>query len=112
VPALLAAADLFVLSSHAEGAAGAVIEAMAAGTPIVATRLEGLCGVVEHDRTALVCEVGDVSALASGMRRVLSDSALAQRLAAAARHEYLGRFTVDRSVAGTVALYSDTLGGR
>lgn len=112
VPALLAAADLFVLSSHVEGAAGAVIEAMASGTPIVATRLEGLAGVLEHDRTAVLCEAQDVGALASAMRRVLSHPALGERMAAAARVDYLERFTLERSVDATIALYRDVLGPR
>jgi glycosyltransferase involved in cell wall biosynthesis len=112
VPALLAAADLFVLSSHVEGAAGAVIEAMASGTPIVATRLDGLAGVLEHDRTAVLCEAQDVAGLATALRRVLSDPVLAERLAAAARVDFLERFTVERSVDATIALYRDVLGPR
>jgi glycosyltransferase involved in cell wall biosynthesis len=109
VPALLTAADLFVLSSHAEGAAGAVIEAMAARAPIVATRLEGLIGVLDDDRNAVLCEVGDVVGLASAILRVLGDPVLAQRLAAAAQADYERRFTLDRSVEATVTLYRDVL---
>jgi glycosyltransferase involved in cell wall biosynthesis len=107
---LLAAADVFVLSSRVEGAAGAVIEAMATGTPVVATRLPGLIGVLDDDHTAVLCPPGDPRLLSEALRRVLTDEALALRLAGAARAQFLSRFTLDRSVDAMVEMYAVLLG--
>lgn len=105
VPALLGLADVFVLSSRYEGAAGSVIEAMRAGLPIVSTDVSGLQGILSDGDNALVVPVGDPQALATGISRVLDDAELAGRLGVGARTTFDERFTLDRAVQGLHALY-------
>lgn len=94
VPDLLHAADVMVCASTREGAAGAVIEAMATGTPIVSVRLVGLEGIVEDGVNAIVVDRDD---LAAGIRRAVEDPAAAARLAERATATFTDRFTLDGS---------------
>jgi glycosyltransferase involved in cell wall biosynthesis len=85
VPELLAIADVMVLPSHYEGLPISVLEAMAVGTPVVATAIGGTTEAVEHQRTGLLVPPGEPTALAAALRRLLDDREEAARLAAAAR---------------------------
>jgi glycosyltransferase involved in cell wall biosynthesis len=80
-----AAGDVFVLSSDSEGLPLVLLEAMAAGTPVVATRAGGVADAIEHERTGLLVPVGDAGALAEGIARLLDDAGLRARLAGEAR---------------------------
>jgi glycosyltransferase involved in cell wall biosynthesis len=71
----------------------AVLEAMASGTPVIASRVGGLPEVVRDGETGFLVPPGDVAALHDRLHYVLSDSALAQRLGANAREDVLDRFT-------------------
>lgn len=102
VPALLQIATMIVCSSRREGAAGALIEAMATGTPIVSTRLDGLEGVLEHGRNALVVEP---AALEDAMSTVLDDPGAARARALAARADFDARFTLERAADSLAAVY-------
>ncbi len=102
IPVLLAAADILVSSSRREGAAGAVIEAMAARTPIVSTPVQGLIGVLAHRHNALVVPVPE---LPIAIAELLTDSALAERLAAAAHETFRKRFTVEASSRSLASVY-------
>lgn len=82
---LYLAADAFVLSSVLEGFSSALVEAMAAGLPIVATDAPGIRGVVEHDREALMVPVASPPALADAMHQISTDGSLRKRLSGAAR---------------------------
>jgi glycosyltransferase involved in cell wall biosynthesis len=81
----LAAADAFALPSRLEGLSRALIEAMAAGLPCVASDIPGNRELVRDGETGLLFAVGDTQALGEQLARVLSDGALASRLAAAGR---------------------------
>jgi glycosyltransferase involved in cell wall biosynthesis len=83
VPALLAAADVFVLPSRWEGQPLVLQEALRAGTPIVATRVGGIPGLTGQD-TALLVPPEDAGALAAAVRAVLTDPSLAAALRVAA----------------------------
>lgn len=107
VPDLLAAADVMALPSRFEGTAGIALEAMAVGTPIVSTRLEGMVGILVHERNSLIVEVGDIQAMASAITRVLSEPELGERLASQARENFLERFTLDRSADRMLAMYTE-----
>jgi glycosyltransferase involved in cell wall biosynthesis len=73
-------ADVAVLSSRSEGSPNALLEAMAAGVPIVATRVGGIPEMVADKESALLVAPGDASAMTAAISRLLQDSALAQRL--------------------------------
>jgi glycosyltransferase involved in cell wall biosynthesis len=102
VPRLWQAATLAVCSSIREGAAGALIEAMASGTPIVTTRLDGLEDVLSDGVNAIVVEPPE---LAAGMAKLLDDPQLAARLAARAREDFAQRFTVERAAEALLDVY-------
>ena len=83
VPDLLAAADVFVLSSRSEGAPFSILEAMAAGLPVVATDVGGVGELVADGETGLLVPAGDPARLAEALRSLLADAALRRRLGAA-----------------------------
>lgn len=95
VPALLDAADVFVQPSLWEGMSLALLEAMFAGLPIVATRIEAATDVLQHEATALLVEPQDPASLAEGLQRMLADPALGARLGAAAQRRARQHYTVD-----------------
>lgn len=74
-------ADIFVNASNLDNMPVSVLEAFASGTPVVTTDPEGMRYIVEHGRTGLLSELGDASALAQNILRVLGDSELATQLA-------------------------------
>lgn len=104
---LLAAADVFVLSSRREGTSGATIEAMATGLPVVATDLEGMRGILVDGEQARLVPVGDPAALAAGIGEILDHPELAERLGAAGRATFESRFTLERSVEAMACLYRE-----
>jgi glycosyltransferase involved in cell wall biosynthesis len=79
-------ADVAVLSSRTEGSPNALLEAMAARVPVVATHVGGIPEMVAHRATALLVEPGDSSAMAEALEQVLTNPALAESLSRAARH--------------------------
>jgi glycogen synthase len=85
VLAFFAHADVLVLPSAYEELGTVLIEAMAAGLPVVATRVGGIVNVVQHEVTGLLATAGDVAGLAAAVTRLLNDRELAARLAATAR---------------------------
>jgi len=85
MPALLQAADIFVLPSVWEGLPMIVLEALAARCPIIATRVGGVPSAVVDGTTGVLIPPRDVSALTTAIERLLEDSALRSRLAAAGR---------------------------
>ena len=91
--ALLRQADLFVMSSDFEGLPNALIEAQGLGLPAVATRCDyGPDEIIDDGRTGLLTPVGDAAALAEAMSRLLADTGLRRRMAAAARELARERF--------------------
>jgi glycosyltransferase involved in cell wall biosynthesis len=102
---LLCAADLFVLPSIYEGTAGAVLEAWALETPVVASRVTGLEGIVRDRHDAWLVEPRCPAALATAIDRLLGDATLARRLAAAGYDTFVSRFGLDRSAARMADLY-------
>ena len=105
VPELLAGFDAFAFPSLFEGLCLAVIEAQAAGVPVVATPVGGIRETVVDGETGLLVPLRDAAALAAGVCRLLEDRALAAGLAAEAKRRVLERFSVEKMVERTVALY-------
>jgi colanic acid/amylovoran biosynthesis glycosyltransferase len=103
VTAMLAAADLFVLPSivardgQMEGLPVALMEALACGVPVVATRLSGVPELVADGLTGILATPGDPAALATALRRVLEDPVAARARAAAGRRVVEARFDVHES---------------
>lgn len=105
IPALLDLFDVFVFPSHHEGLPGALIEAMAAELPIVASAISGNTELIEDERTGLLVPPKNPSALGDAVVSLLDDPARAQTLAHAAREEAYGRFTLDEMVDTFERLY-------
>ncbi len=94
-----------VLSSVQENAPMAVIEAMAAGAPVVATRVGGVPDLVAEGETGYLVPPGDDAALAEALRRVLRDPATATQMGARGRQVALGRFHSDQVAQAYYELY-------
>jgi glycosyltransferase involved in cell wall biosynthesis len=102
--------DLFVMSSVTEGLGTSLLDAMACGRPIVATATGGIPEVVEDGVTGLLVPPRDAHALADAIARLLSDEALRLRMCAAGLSRVRERFTVERMVAETAAVYARLAG--
>jgi glycosyltransferase involved in cell wall biosynthesis len=100
----LAHAGLFVYITQSEGLGSAVLLAMAARVPVIASNVGGLPEVVEHESTGLLT-ANTPDAIAGCVRRLMQDRALAQSLAARARKLVEEKFSVEQMVAGTIAVY-------
>ncbi|HET7080131.1 MAG TPA: glycosyltransferase [Chloroflexia bacterium] len=105
VPRLLGALDVFVLPSEREALPVAVLEAMAAGLPLVATRVGGIPEVVEDGATGFLVPPGDVAAMHCVLERLTGDPALAARLGAAGQAHVQAHFTVQQMVRQVERLY-------
>jgi glycosyltransferase involved in cell wall biosynthesis len=106
---LLAAARVATLSSAEEGMGSVLLDAMAFGVPIAATRAGGIPEVVVDGETGLLSPPGDARALAEHVVRLLSDRELAASLVTRAR-ERVKEFSVERMVERTLEVY-ETVGG-
>ncbi|HWI61032.1 MAG TPA: glycosyltransferase family 4 protein [Symbiobacteriaceae bacterium] len=109
VPRFMAASGLFVLSSRSEGLGLVLVEAMAAGRPVVATRVGGVPEVVVDGETGLLVPPEDPGALAAAARRLLSDPALAARMGEAGRRRAQVVFSAGRMAELTAALYEELI---
>ena len=113
VPALLAAMDCFVLAStRTEGVPQSLLQAMAAGVPVVASAVGGIPEVIAPGETGLLVTPGDPEALAAGIAAVLDAPEPARRRAEAARALCAARFSHEASIARLLALYDEVLAGR
>jgi glycosyltransferase involved in cell wall biosynthesis len=109
IPGLLAATQVSVMSSRHEGLPRAVVESLAAGVPVVATRVDGTPEVVRHGVNGLLTPAGDVGALAESVVSLLLDDDRRQRMAAKAR-DGLDEFDIDLMVQQQEELYRCLIG--
>jgi glycosyltransferase involved in cell wall biosynthesis len=105
VPRVLAALDVFALTSLWEGLPFTVLEAMRAGTPVVATEVNGVSDVVEHGRTGLLARPRDTAQLAAHVIALLKDPGRARVMGEAGQRRVRQRFDVDRMVSELSDLY-------
>ena len=103
-------ADVFVLPSLSEGSPNALLEAMACGLPIVATRVGGVPEIAVDGETALLVPPEDPVALARAIDRLLRDRPLAARLGSAARAAVLTRYTPELRATTLSGLYASLAG--
>jgi glycosyltransferase involved in cell wall biosynthesis len=108
-PEVLADFDVFALSSDYEGMCLAVAEALAVGTPVVATAVGGVPQTVVDGETGLLVPPGDPMALARAIRRLIDDPDEAARLAAAGSELVRARYSIDEMVKATSAIYERML---
>jgi glycosyltransferase involved in cell wall biosynthesis len=104
-----AAFDAFVLPSGNEGTPVSAIEALAAGRPVVATRVGGVPDVVRDGVDGFLVETGDVEALAERLARLAADPELRARMGEAGRARVPGRFAVERLIDDVDRLYRSLL---
>src|SRR5262245_9530675 len=109
VRAALAAMDVFVLPSREEGMSNALLEAMAAARPIVATAVGGTGEILERDRTGLLVAVDDVDGMAVALLSLLSDADRAGQLGASARRAVAERFGAEAMIRRLEELYTTRL---
>ena len=109
LPILYAAMDIVVLTSKNEGTPTTLIEAGAAGRPVVATSVGGVPHVVQDGVTGLLVPPSDPAAVAAMITKLLHDEPLADSLGDAAREHVTGRFGAERAADETAALYSELL---
>ncbi len=110
VPELLAASDIFVMSSLWEGLSMALLEAMAAGLPIVTTAVSGAVQVIIPGQTGLLVPPGNAQKLTEAVLQLLADPACAQALGAAARERAAAEFSAQKQAQEHLALYRRLVG--
>jgi glycosyltransferase involved in cell wall biosynthesis len=108
---LLAAADLFVLSSVREGLSITLLEAMRASRPIVATRIGGNGEAVSDGATGWLVPASDPPTLAAAIEAAFADPARARAFGVAGRARWVECFTAERMVRETEAVYRGVLDG-
>jgi glycosyltransferase involved in cell wall biosynthesis len=108
LPALLARAELVWAPSHAPGGVNAVLEAMAAGRPVVASNLPELAAIVTSGETGYLVPPGDQAALARQTRLLLDDVEMRRRMGEAGRKRALNDFPVAAMVQRFADLYQAT----
>lgn len=109
VPDLLGASDAFVLSSDWEGNPLCILEAMAAGLPVVSTAVGGIPELVEHEQTGLLVPPKDGDALLGAMSRLVTNPQLVRDLGAAAARHADETFDVRHMADAYAALYRKLL---
>jgi glycosyltransferase involved in cell wall biosynthesis len=116
VPDLLQAMDIFVLPSYSEGVSLALLEAMAAGLPVIATAVGGTPEVVTDGETGLLIPPRDSDALAGALERLLVDPGWAKEMGARARGHVEANYSLDRFGRELNAIYEELIekkfGGR
>src|SRR5262245_1913955 len=106
---LYEAADLFALSSLREGLPNVVLEAMALGVPVVATRIAGVPRLIRDGQTGVLVEPGSVDALAMGLARVLGDADGRADMASAGRRTVVDDYSFVARMRKVRAVYDDLL---
>ena len=107
VPDLLNAMDIFVLPSHSEGVSLALLEAMAAGLPVIATSVGGTPEVVMDGENGLLIPPRDAEALAGALARLLEAPDFAKKLGANARRHVREHYSLDRLGREINEIYGD-----
>jgi glycosyltransferase involved in cell wall biosynthesis len=106
---LLASMDVFVMPSLKEGGPTTVLEAMASGLPVIATRVGMVPEVVEDGRTGFIVPLADADALAERLRPLLADEALRARIGQRAREKAQASFSIDHMTERYLDLFANAI---
>ncbi|HHS84136.1 MAG TPA: glycosyltransferase [Gammaproteobacteria bacterium] len=98
IPQILAAIDIFVLSSVTEGMSNALLEAMASAKPVVATNVGGNPELVEEGETGYLIPAGNSAAMADAIGRLADNPAMRQRMGAAGRQRVKQLYSIEAMV--------------
>ncbi len=109
IPEVYSISDVAVLSSWSEGLPQSMLQAMAAGVPVVATRVGGVPEVVIHEKTGLLVDAGDYNALARGIIRILENPGVALDFAKNARELVKREHPTSHMLNNIESLYSRLL---
>lgn len=110
IPAIMKQLDLLVLATTAQEAFGRVIvEAQAAGVPVVATSVGGVIDIIEDNKTGLLVPAADPQAMAGAIIKILEDKELARSLAENAYRRVKEKYNVELMVKNTLLLYQEAL---
>ncbi len=111
IPTILAGIDIFVLSSITEGMSNAILEAMAAAKPVVATRVGGNSELVQEGETGYLVAAGDDSALAWSIGKLVGNPRLRRQMGLAGRKRVSERYSAHSMVKRYEALIEQGVGG-
>ena len=109
LPSLYALANVFVLPSREEGLGVVLLEAMASGTTVVASRTTGILSVIEEGRTGLLYEPGNIEGLVAKIQQLIENSDLGSKLGEAARGEAVERFAREKQAQKLLRVYDRCL---
>jgi lipopolysaccharide heptosyltransferase II len=110
IPELLSRADCLVLSTVTQEAFGRVIiEAQAAGVPVVATRVGGVVEIIEHEKTGLLVLPKDIEAMSDAVLRILNNPELAAAFVIEAKKKINARYTLAHMAEATIAVYRELM---
>src|SRR3989344_1794594 len=105
----LQASDIFVLPSLQEGMPNSLLEAMACGLPVIATRIGGVMDIVKDGENGILIEPADPQGLADGILRLLNDSEFARKIACNAFQTIKNSYSIDSIAARYIELYRQLL---
>lgn len=107
LPRLLAECEIFVLPSLYEGLPKALLEAMSAGVPVIATKVQGSGAVIRHRDTGWLCDDTSPESLRRALSSMLEDSRLRTQIGRAARRYVQENFSLEKVLAQEVAVYQE-----
>jgi glycosyltransferase involved in cell wall biosynthesis len=109
VGSVLAAMDVFVSASQTESFGLAMVEALAAGLPVVATATEGACEIIRPGETGFLVPIADSTALAKAIKQLLVDPDSRTRMAQAAHTDAAERFPLEKMVESIERVYEESI---
>jgi glycosyltransferase involved in cell wall biosynthesis len=109
VPRLLAAMDLFLLTSLWEGLPRVIPQAMSMEIPVVANRADGTVEAIDHGHTGFLCDPGELGAMAEACTRLLQNPELCREMGRRGREYAIQEFGLDRMISDIEALYEELL---
>jgi glycosyltransferase involved in cell wall biosynthesis len=107
----LRAADVYVLPSSREGLSNSMLEALAAGLPVIATAVGGTPDVIRHEQDGLLIPPDDGDALQSALLRLLGDVQLQKQLGAQGRARIVAEYSLEAAVERVMRLYEELMKG-